>query len=227
VTVSAYVDRIYEQFARYPFPRSVSVCEQCGPEWTVAAITATPLRSLSLPQLCAIHVMTLDDDGLRHFFPRLMEVMLHTPWPVFDFRLADLEMRFPQWQPDERAAVRALSEQVWRQMLDEYPCELGYFSGCPSALDLLTWCGLDLVAHLESLTTTEVQAAAQHLADLVDAVFTLRDPFESASKTTVLDWISGPTIGARLQSAFFSADSDEAARQLSAAHELWTVCASR
>jgi hypothetical protein len=27
-----------------------------------------------------------------------------------------------------------------------------------------------------------------------------------------------------LQSAFFSADSEEAAQQLSAAHELWTVC---
>jgi len=32
--------------------------------------------------------MSLDDDALRHFFPRLMELMLQTPSPVFDFRLA-------------------------------------------------------------------------------------------------------------------------------------------
>jgi hypothetical protein len=224
VTVPACVDLIYEQFARYPFPASVSVCEQCGPEWTAVAIQATPLRSLSLPQLDAIHVMALDDDALRHFFPRLMELMLHTLGPVFDFRLSDLKERLPRWQPDEYAAVQTLSEAVWEQLLHEYPCEVGYFSDCPSALDFLTWCGLDVVAHLDLLTVTDTQTAAQHLADLVDAVLTQRDPFESTSKTTVLDWIRDPAIGARLQSAFFSADSEEAAQQLSAAHELWTVC---
>jgi hypothetical protein len=64
------------------------VCEQCGPQWSAADIRATPLRSLSLPQLVAVHVMSLDDNALRRFFPRLMELMLQTPSPVFDFRLA-------------------------------------------------------------------------------------------------------------------------------------------
>ena len=225
MTVPACVDLIYQRFARYPFPANVWVCEQCAPEWTTAAIEAMPLKSLSLPQLGAIHVMSLDDDALRHFFPRLMEVMLQTVEPVFDFRLSDLKSRLPAWQPDELVAVRELSDAVWRQLLDEYPCELGYFSDCPSALDFLDWCDLDLVAHLDSLTTAQTQAAARHLADLVDTVFTQRDPFESVSKTTVLDWLSDPGVGARLQSAFFRADSDAAARQLSAAHEMWTVCA--
>jgi len=225
VTVPACIDLIYERFARYRFPANVWVCEQCGPEWTIAEIQAAPLRSLSLPQLSAIHVMSLDEDALRHFFPRLMEVMLQTVEPVFDFRLSDLQERLPAWKPDELVAVRELSEAVWHQMLDEYPCELGYFSDCPSALDFLTWCDLDLVAHLSFLTTAQTQAAAQHLADLVDAVFTQRDPFESTSRTTVLSWLRHPAVGERLQSAFFSADSDEAARQLSTAHEMWTVCA--
>jgi hypothetical protein len=223
--VPACVDLIYERFARYPFPASAQVCEQCAPEWTTAAMKATPLKNFSLSQLGAIHVMTLDDDGLRHFFPRLMELMLHTAEPVFDFRLSDLQERLPAWQPDEQAAVRELANAVWQQMLVEYPCKLGYFSDCPSALDLLTWCDLDLVTHLDYLTTAETQAAARHLAELVDAVFTQREPFESASKSTVLDWLSTPAIGERLQAAFFSADSDETARHLSAAHELWTVCA--
>lgn len=226
MSVPARVERIYEQCARYPCPQDLWVCEQCGPEWSVADIRATPLRSISLPQLVAVHVMTLDDDALRHFFPRLMELMLSTSEPVFDFRLSDLKERLPAWQPDEQEGVRELAEAVWHRLLDEYPCELGYFSDCPSASDFLDWCDLDLVAHLDSLITARTQAATQHLADLVDAVFTQRDPFESASKTTVLDWMSNPAIGDRLQSAFFSADSEEAARQLSAAHELWTVCAT-
>jgi hypothetical protein len=58
-----------------------------------AQIGATPLRSLSLPQLVAVHVTTVDDDSLRYFFPRLMELMLQTPSPVFDLRLADLKPR--------------------------------------------------------------------------------------------------------------------------------------
>jgi hypothetical protein len=29
--------------------------------------------------------MSLDDDALRYFFPRLMELMLSKPAPVFDF----------------------------------------------------------------------------------------------------------------------------------------------
>ena len=186
---------------------------------------ATPLKAFSLSQLGAIHAMSLDHDALRHFFPRLMELMLRTSEPVFDFRLSDLRSRLPAWQPREQAAVRELAAAVWQQMLVEYPCDLGYFSGFPSALDFLTWCDLDLVAHLDSLTGTETQAAAQHLAELVDVVFTQRDPFESASKSTVLGWLSNAAVGTRLQSAFFSADSDETARQLSAAHELWTLCA--
>jgi hypothetical protein len=224
--VQAHVELIYQQFARYPFPANIWVCEQCGPEWNAESIRATPLRSLSLPQLSAVHVMALDDDSLRHFLPRLMELMLRTHAPVFDFRLADLKSRLPTWQPDEQQAVRKLAEAVWSELLGSYPCELGYFSDCPSAIDFLDWCDLDLAAHLESLTSLETIAAARHLADLIDAVFTTRDPFESASKTTVLDWLTNPAIGERLQDALFAADSDQAAAQLSNAHDLWTLCAT-
>jgi hypothetical protein len=70
-----------------------------------------------------------------------------------------------------------------------------------------------------------VHATARHLADLIDAVFTTREPFQSASKPTVLGWLPDPAIGQRLEHACYVADSPEAAQQLSAAHELWTACA--
>ena len=98
--------------------------------------------------------MPLDDDALRHFFPRLMELMLQTPSPVFDFRLADLKDRLAGWQSDESAAVRELADAVWSELLVGYPPALGYFSDCP-ALDLLAWCGLPLVAYLDSLRTAD------------------------------------------------------------------------
>ena len=103
-------------------------CEQCGPEWSAGDIRDTPLRSLSLPQLVAVHVMSLGADALRYFFPRLMELMLQTPSPVLDFRL-------------EEASVRELADAIWSEMLTTYPLPLGYFSDCPSTLDLLDWCG--------------------------------------------------------------------------------------
>ena len=225
MTAPVHAEELYRVFARYPLPASLWVCEQCGPEWSAESFRATPLRSLSLPQLTAVHIMALDDDALRHFFPRLMEVMLQTDAPVFDFRLADLKARLPAWESDEQDAVRSLAEAAWSELVGCYPCELGYFSDIPSAIDLLDWCGLDLMAHLDDLTTVENVSAARHLGDLVDAVYTMRDPFESASKTTVLEWMKNPAIGDRLQAEFFSADSDQTAAQLSRVYELWTVCA--
>ncbi len=155
----------------------------------------------------------------------LIELMLHTPGPVFDFRLADLKDRLPAWQAGELAVVRELAEAVWAELLDGYPPALGYFSDCPSALDFLDWCDLPLTAHLDSLLTADSLPAARHLADLIDAVFTTTRPFQSASKTTVLDRLRDPAVGRRLEHACYQTDSAEVAHQLSAAHELWTVCA--
>ena len=227
VTLPDSVEGIYRQFVGYPCPANLWVCGQCGPEWSAEEIRNTPLRSVTLPQLVAVHVMSLDDDCLRHFMPRLMELMLHTPSPVFDFRLADLKDRLPAWQPEEVASVRALAGAVWSELPTGYPPALGYFSDCPSALDLLDWCGQPLTDFLDSLLTVDAVTAARHLADLIEAVFTMREPFESASKTTVLDWLRDPAVRQRLEHAFYAADSPDAAQQLSAAHELWMVCATR
>jgi len=131
------------------------------------------------------------------------------------------------WQSDETAAVRELADAVWSELLVGYPPTLGYFSDCPPVLDLLAWCGLPLVTYLDSPRTADALPPARHLADVVDAVFTVREPFESASKTTVLDWLKDPAVGDRLQGGFFAAHSDEAGRRLSAAYELWTVCARK
>ena len=67
--MDAIVAELYRHFARYPFPARIEVCEQCGPKWTTEEIRRTPPREISLLQLEALHVMSLDDNDFRHFFP--------------------------------------------------------------------------------------------------------------------------------------------------------------
>jgi hypothetical protein len=224
-SVMASVAALYEVFARYPAPAQQWVCPQCAPGLTAAEVSATPLGAFTLEQLTAIHVMACDDDALRHYFPRLMELLVLTPAPVFDFRVYEVKSRIACWTPSERQAAAQLAESVWTAMYSSYPQDLGYFSDCPSALDLLDWCGLPPRPWLDQLVATDGLPAARHLAALTDALFTKAEPFETASKATVLEWIGATVVGARLQDAFFAAGSDEAAGQLSAAHQLWTVCA--
>lgn len=198
---------------------------QCAPDLTAAGLAATPLGALSLEHLTALHVMELDDDALRYYLPRMMELLLLTSAPVFDFRVWDVKIRMVTWTGPERSALQGFATAVWAELLSVYPADLGYFSDSPSALDLVDWCGLPLGDHLDALLTGPV-AAARHLADLVDAVFTRTTPFKTVSKSAVLNWIAAPAVGERLQDAFF-ATSGSAAQELSAAYQLWAVCAGR
>lgn len=220
---AAAVARLYRAFERYPRP-VFELCEQCEPEWAADALVAVALGELTLRQLSAAHVMSLDDDGLRYVLPRLFELLLHTSATVFDFRVSVLKTRIADWEAGERDAVRRFAEAVWADLLTQYPADLGYFSDCPSALDLLDWAGIAAGARLDDLLTVEGIAPAAHLADLVDAVFTLRYPFETLTRSTMLAWVERPEVGERLQEVFFLAPGDEHAARISAAHRLWTVC---
>src|ERR1700759_4072681 len=132
-TASANVARLYDVFGGYPAPRSPSICAQCAPELTAAQFARTPLRSLTFAHLAAVHVMSVDDDALRHYFPRLMELLLRTPAPVLDFRVAEVKARLAGWTVSERVAAAHFAEAVWTELVGTYPAELGYFSDCTSA----------------------------------------------------------------------------------------------
>jgi hypothetical protein len=148
-----------------------------------------------VPQLVAVHVMSVDDDAQRYFLPRLMDLMVAIQAPVFDFRRRSCLTTRP---------ASATSRTARRR------------STCS--------CGLPIADHLDMLGSVDSLPAALHLADLVDAVFAGSRPFESVSRTTVVEWLRAATTGERLEQAFFAADSPEEALRLSAAHELWTVC---
>jgi len=209
----AIVDRLYVGFAGYPRPADLWVCEQCGPEWSAQDIRRAPLRSLSLLQLEALHVMSLDDNDFRYFFPRLVELLLSQDSPVFGFDLARLRGRTPTWPPAESALVRQLVEDLWHALLGAYPAPLGYFSDAPTLIDFTHWCDQPVRPFLDHWQSVETATAAQHLADLVDYVYTIGGPAEPALKSEVRDWLGQPAIAERLIAA-----------GCAGAHELWTVC---
>ncbi|AKK25878.1 hypothetical protein [Mycobacterium sp. EPa45] len=207
------VEDLYAGFAKYPLPRAVEVCEQCGPQWSAADIRSTPLRSLSLLQLEALHVMSLDDDDFRHFFPRLIEALLEEQSPVFAFDLRRLREHVSSWSASERAVVTNLVDDLWRGLLGGYPAALGYFSDSPTLIDFTYWCDQPLPVYLDRWQRIEMIPATQHLGELVEWAFTVREPLEPAVKQPVLDWLAQPVIGQRLKAA-----------NLEAAEELWRVC---
>lgn len=222
--LTSALDRLYATFAGYPCPRQVWVCSQCGPEWSADDIRATPLRALTGAQLEALHITSLDDDSLRHFFPRLLEVLMTEPKPAFELCLSMLKGRLPAWTGAERAGVRDWSEELWHELLTGYPPALGYLSDGPALLSFLNWCDIDPAPFLERWLITEGQCAARHLGDLVTHTLTSGQPFGPATKAQILGWLPDPRVGQKLQDAFFAADTSAVADELSAAHELWTFC---
>lgn len=225
-SLAAPLTRVYAEFADYRCPQDLWVCPQCGPEFSARDICATPLRLVSFSQLEAVHVMSLDDDTLRYFFPRLAELLLVDPWQAFSFRLSRLKGRLLAWKPAESAAVRQFTLAAWQEFLMAYPASLGYLSDSPSMLSFSDWCDVPLQPLLDGWQSIDTPSAARHLADLIDHVCTKADPFDPAISAPVLAWLRQPVIGERLENAFFTAESEEVARELSAAHELWSVCVS-
>jgi hypothetical protein len=211
--MTAIVDQLYATFAGYPPPQELVVCEQCGPKGSADDIRSTPLRSLSLLQLEALHVMSLGEDEFRYFFPRLIELLLNEKSPVFAFNLRRMRGRVPSWPAREELAVGQLIDDLWRHLLDSYPADLGYFSDSPTLIDFTNWCDQPLQPYLDRWCSSGTVPAAQHLGELVEWVFTAREPLEPAVTDEVLQWLRQPIVGERLGSA-----------KLDAAEELWRVC---
>ncbi|MGY4654164.1 hypothetical protein [Mycobacterium sp. URHB0021] len=176
-------------------------CPQCGPEWSAEDIRSAPLRSLNLAQLVAIHLMSLDDDSLRHFFPpyaRMAAGGVGRRRAAGRRRLVRTADRLPGRPPLlPRLSVRAGSPGLVRIAVD------GHSRGLAHRRD-----GARREAPRRSCRRCPHHRPAVPIRFQDNGARVLRTP----------------RIGDRLQEASFAAGTDVAARQLSAAHELWTVC---
>lgn len=90
---------------------------------------------------------------------------------------------------------------------------MGYFSDSPTLIDFTYWCDASVPEYLHHWQQIETHSAAEHLAELVDYVYTIGEPEEPAVKPVILEWLRQKVIGERLRNA---------GRE--GAYEVWSVC---
>ena len=169
----------------------------------------------------AIHVLSLPDDALRHFLPRVFEVLLGDQWTAFEFGLNRLKGRTTHWPPAEHNAIDDLLKTAWEILLSTYPTAIGYVSSATDLLELADQLDLPISRFLDIVDQRPNPATDLHLASLVDFAYTTSD---MAAAAPVKAWLTRPTIGHRLEEAFYYASDAATASSLAAAHELWQNC---
>lgn len=217
------IQSMYAVFARYSRPDDVSICPTCAEAGTDPAHLAhADLPDLSGGDLVAIHVLALPDDALRHFIPRVFEVVLGEQWHPFEFGLSGLQGRTADWRTNERDVIERVLKTTWAVLLSSYPISIGYVSSVPDLLELAVEADVPIAGFLNDLDTQQIPSAQLHLADLVDFAYTTSTRVDIVSP--VREWLARPVVGRRLEEAFYRAGDHQEARIIADAHELWETC---
>ncbi|WP_131829101.1 hypothetical protein [Mycobacterium numidiamassiliense] len=216
------ITRLYSVFDCYRRPGELAVCPRCAAaDVDPARLARADVRDWSDADLVAIHVLSLPDDALRHFLPRVFEVLLGDQWAAFEFGLKRLKGRTIGWPLAERDAIDNVLKTAWERMLATYPTAIGYVSSAADLLELADQLDLPISSFLDIMDQRPVAAADLHLASLVDFAYTTSENVVSAP---IKAWLTRPAIGQRLEDAFHHATDDATADSLAAAHELWQTC---
>jgi hypothetical protein len=142
MSLAESVEEMYEVFSSYRRPKTFSACACC---WTGNRVDnadvigrvqvqvfspggSHPLRDLSAADLqqVAEHVPVTcgDSDVLRHYLPRLLELVCGEgfDWPELEAVVARMSLTvldgataWTQWPPEEVAAVRQWLQSIWRE----------------------------------------------------------------------------------------------------------------
>jgi hypothetical protein len=219
------IARLYTVFDHYPRPEELPACPICATaDVDPARLARGDLPDWSDADLVAIHVLSLPDDVLRHFVPRVFEVLLGDRWTAFEFGLNGLKGRTTHWLPAERNAIDNVLKTAWEILLSTYPTAIGYVSSATDLLELADQLDLPISGFLDIVDQRPNPAADLHLASLVDFAYTTSD---KAAAAPIKAWLTRPTVGHRLEEACDHASDDATASSLAAAHELWQTCTPR
>jgi hypothetical protein len=154
--------------------------------------------------------------------PRVFEVLLSDQWAAFEFGLSGLKGRTTGWPVAERDAIDSVLKTAWKVLLSTYPAAIAYVSSASDLLELAGQLDLPIASFLDIIDQQQPNPAADlHLASLVDFAYTTAD---KATSAPIKVWLTRPTIGQRLEQAFYQASEDATATRLAAAHELWQTC---
>jgi hypothetical protein len=120
------VAQLYTAFERYPRPAAWEVRPTyAAAHVDPARLAGADVRDWSDADLVAIHVLSLPDDALRHFLPRVFEVLLGEQWAAFEFGLSGLKARTLDWPSAERDATDNVLKAAWETLLSTYPTAVG------------------------------------------------------------------------------------------------------
>lgn len=215
---------LYAVFDGYPRPAQISICPTCAYRGIdPARLASAPLRQWSGGDLVAIHALSLPDDELRHFLPRVFEVLLSKDWAAFEFGLGMFGGRVAGWPPAERDAIAHLLTAAWETVVSSYPVRLGYIASAPDVLELAQLVDLPISGLLHVLDDCHKPTAQMHLAELVEFAYTTSDTVEIVGPLRA--WLARPIVGQRLEEAFYLTDDNTWQRTLADAHALWETCA--
>ncbi|HEY7832818.1 MAG TPA: hypothetical protein VIG30_04545 [Ktedonobacterales bacterium] len=233
----AAVSDLYATFARYPLRARVTGCAHCVDESDNRLIHSRPLRELTWHELARFSWKTLttwgDADDLRHFLPRLFELIADQADPAeasFTRYPYNEETLFGKldyadwraWPTREQAALDAYFMALWHAALAIYP----------SPTPIATWLGsigaaTDPAPYLAAWRADERAAALRHLADFVlenlnivagtDAEFSVFWQKDGERSRQVAAWLRDPQTRARLERGFFAYADERFAANLSEA----------
>ncbi len=166
----AAVEALYAAFKRYKLARVVYGCPHCTSEADQHRIRARPLRELGATDLqrFAFKAMTTwgDADDLRHFLPRLLELVARfgsvgdTDGEIVLGKLN--YAHWENWPPKERAAIRAFLWAWWQWHLNAPTPADGRWSE-PDALAMIAVVEGDLTPYLSAWMTEEAGPKAWRL----------------------------------------------------------------
>jgi hypothetical protein len=168
--LSDAVEELYRAFRDVPLDPDVSYCDHClGPD-DVAELRVTPLRELGAD---AIHrlvanapVGTLGDmTYFRHFLPRVVELAVRGEVWASMIEIG-VEKAFKESDPPQRAAILAVLEAWWSDILSTWPSA----TSADDLIAIVDCCELPLRPYFDAWSAHGTTTAAHHLADYVGAL---------------------------------------------------------
>lgn len=229
--LSLAIERLYQVFARYPRPHHVDGCSHCVDENDHANLFAAPLRKLTDEHLgpFAFKVLTTwgEVDDLRHFLPRLFELVA-TDWLWVDPEVVLGKLRLAEWNawpPDEQTAVRQYLRALWQEAIERSGAQ-----DTDSGLCAIAQVEDDLSPYLGSWIECPTPASRIEMADFLEwnlpslqADDTLSNAFWRGRKEQteqVIRWLRRTEVAGRVIAILQSEPSREA---LSAAFASWAA----
>lgn len=241
--LAAAIEGLYAAFAGYPLPPEFKGCPCCHSEGHHLLLYSRPLRQLEpkdLEQYAGEALLTWgDENGFRHFLPRIFELSVltddfeFTDRPIVFEKLKHGEWRY--WPDAEQKAIQRFLMTVWRTALEIAPEELPFDERFYPAdtteqwLCALAGAGGEIGAYLEEWLRADSAAACWNLAAMMTRTGMLQARPEGISPfwgghmdqaEEIAEWLQGEGVRKRLESAVEKYSAEPFAEELLAAWEM-------